>query len=83
MEHEGDVDINCGCCTWNNPQRLVKGLEHFEKKRTRSDYPDYSIIKIGKNTEESPRDFYETCCHSDFCEKASTSSGEKNSQKSK
>ena len=34
------------------PKRLVKGMELLEI----TDYPNYSIIKIGKNTEKSPGD---------------------------
>ena len=30
MQHEGDGYINCGLCTWDNPQRLVKELEDLE-----------------------------------------------------
>ena len=25
IEHESDGDTNCNWCTWNNPQRIVKG----------------------------------------------------------
>ena len=35
---------------------LVKGLEELGNKRTSGDHPNYSIIKIGKNTEKSPGD---------------------------
>ena len=56
MEHQGDGDINCNWCTWNNPQRIDKGTGRLGKKRTSGDHPDYSIIKIGQNTENSPRD---------------------------
>ena len=30
MRHEGDGDTNCERCSWNNPQRIVKGQENFE-----------------------------------------------------
>ena len=36
-------------------KRLVQGLEDLEI-RGRGDHPNYSIIKIGQNAEESPRD---------------------------
>ena len=35
---------------------LVKGTGRLENKRTSGDHPDYSIIKIGQNTEKSPED---------------------------
>ena len=35
---------------------LVQGLEVLKNNRTSGDYPKYSIVKIGKNTEESPGD---------------------------
>ena len=35
---------------------LDKGTGGFENKRTREDLPNYSIIKIGQNTEKSARD---------------------------
>ena len=34
-------------------KRLVKGLRN---KRTTGDYPNYSIVEIGKNTDKSPVD---------------------------
>ena len=36
---------------------------------------DYSIIKIGKNTEKSPEQLKETCFDSDYSEKSSDNSG--------
>ena len=30
MEHEGDGDTNCNWCTWNDLQRLGKGLEKLK-----------------------------------------------------
>ena len=36
---------------WKIPRELVKGREN---KMTIGDYPDYSIISIGQNTEKSP-----------------------------
>ena len=29
MEHDGDSDTSCSWCTWNDPQRIVKGWESF------------------------------------------------------
>ena len=39
-----------------NPQRIGAGTSRFGNKRKSRDYPDYSIIKIGQNTEKSPGD---------------------------
>ena len=38
------------------PKGLVKGIVRFGNKRKREDHPDFSIIKIGQNTEKSPGD---------------------------
>ena len=56
MEYEGEGDTNCDWCTCNNPQRISKGTKGLKNKRTSEDHSDYSIIKIGKNTEKSPGD---------------------------
>ena len=51
MEHEGDGNTNCNCCTWNNPQRLGKGTEKLRGQ--------VEIIKTSallKKTEKSPED---------------------------
>ena len=56
MEHEGDRDTNCIQSAWKNPQRIGKGNRRCGKKRTNGDYPDYSIIKIGQNTEKCSKD---------------------------
>ena len=53
MEYEGDDDTNCGWCTWGNPKRIGKGTGRLGNKRTSGDHPNYSIIKIGQNTEKS------------------------------
>ena len=55
MKREGDGDISCYWCTRNNPQRTGKWTGKFGNKRTSRDHPAYSIIKIGQNTEKSPR----------------------------
>ena len=47
MEHEGGGDTNCNCCTWNDPQGIVKGTGRLRNQKTSRDHPDYSIIKIG------------------------------------
>ena len=56
MEHEGDSDTNCCWRTWYNPQRIDKGTGRHGNNRTSGDHPNYSIIKIGQNTEKSPGD---------------------------
>ena len=56
MEHESDGDTNYNWYTWNNPQMIGKGTGRLENKRASGDHPDYSIIKIGLNTEKSPGD---------------------------
>ena len=35
---------------------IGKRTRRLRNKRTSRDYPDYSIIKIGQNTEKRPRD---------------------------
>ena len=55
MEHEADGDANCNRCAWNNPQKIGKGTERLGNK-TSGDHPNYSIIKIGQNTEERSED---------------------------
>ena len=56
MEHERDVHTNGNWCVWYNPQRIGKGFGRLGNKRTSGDHPNYSIIKIGQNTEKSPGD---------------------------
>ena len=41
---------------------------------------DYSVVKTCQNTEKSPGDLRETCCHSDFCESPAANTDVKNSQ---
>ena len=54
MEHESDSDTNCNWWAWNNTQSLGKGTGRFKNERTSGNHPDYSIVKIGQNTEKSP-----------------------------
>ena len=54
LEHESDSDTICGWCTWNPLQRI--GKEKLGNTRTSRDHPNYSIIKIGQNSEKSPGD---------------------------
>ena len=43
-------------CSWNNPKRSGKGTGRLANKRKRGDNPNYSIVKVGQNTEKSPGD---------------------------
>ena len=56
MEHEDDGDRDCNWCARNNPQKLDKETGRFRNQRTSGNHPDYSIITIGQNTEQSPGD---------------------------
>ena len=55
MGFEGGGDTNSGWCTRNNLQGIGKGTGRLGNKRS-GNHPDYSIIKIGQNTEKSPGD---------------------------
>ena len=55
VEYHGDGDTNCRWCTWKSPQRLVKETRGMVNRSKNQDL-DYSIVKIGKNTEKSPGD---------------------------
>ena len=49
MEYEDEDDTNCNWCIWNG-----SGLQELEiEGRNR---PNYRIVKIGWNTEKTPRD---------------------------
>ena len=58
MEHESDGDTNWNWGTWNSPQRIDTVTGGLGNKRTSGDPPNYSIVKIGLNTEKSPGDFW-------------------------
>ena len=62
MEHESDGYTNFNWYSWYNHLRAVTRTEGLGNKRRRGDHPNYSIIKIGQNTEESPWRL-ETCCY--------------------
>ena len=55
-EHEGNGDTNCNWHTWNNLQRIGNGSGSLGNKRTSGDHPNYSIIKIGQNSQKRPGD---------------------------
>ena len=51
--HESNGDSNCNWCSWYSQQSICSGTGN---NKTCGDYPDYSIIKIGQNTKQNPRD---------------------------
>ena len=53
MKHEGDSD---NWCVRNNQQNLSKETWILRNQRTSRDHRNYSIIKIGQNTEKDPGD---------------------------
>ena len=55
-KHEHDDDTDCNWSAQNNPQRLGKETRRLRNQMMSGDHPDYSIIKIGQNTEKSPGD---------------------------
>ena len=57
IEYESDSDTNCGWCTRDYPQRIGKGMGKLGNKWSSGNHADYSLIKIGQNTERSPDDF--------------------------
>ena len=56
VEHEGDGDTKCNWCSWNGPQKLGDYFGRVGNQGTNRDYPDYSIVEIGQNTENGPGD---------------------------
>ena len=54
VELEGYSNTCSDWHTWNGPQRIGKRTGRTRNWRTNRDYPDYSIVKIGLNTEKSP-----------------------------
>ena len=56
MEFVADSDTNYSLCARNDPKGLARGLEKVGNWRTNRDHPNYSIIKIGQNTEMKSSD---------------------------
>ena len=52
MEHEGDGDTNCKWCTYYSHRRIDNWIGGLGNKRSSGDHPNYSVIKIGPNTEK-------------------------------
>ena len=78
MKHEDDGDTNCSWCAWNNPYSIGKRIGRLGYQRTSGDHPDYSIIKIGQNTEKNPGELWRLFI-SWTSGKPSTDAGVKNS----
>ena len=53
VEHENGGYTNCNWCSWYSHQRIGKRTVGHGNKRTNRDHPNYSIIKIAQNTEET------------------------------
>ena len=51
-----DHDTNCNRCARYSHQRISIWIGGLWNLRTRGDYPNYSSLEIGQNTEKSPRD---------------------------
>ena len=43
-------------CIWYSHQRIAKEYGGLGKNRKSGDHPNYSLVKIGQNTEKSPAD---------------------------
>ena len=56
MEHESDVYTSCNWCTWYSYQMIGMKTGGSGNKNTSGDQRNYTIIKIGQNTEKSPGD---------------------------
>ena len=56
MERNCDSNTSRNWYAWNNPLKIGKRTGRIENKRTSGNHPDNSIIKIGQNTDKSPRD---------------------------
>ena len=55
-KHEGDSDTSCNWCTWNDPQRLSKRVGGVGNQRKSQNHPNYSIVEVSQDTENSPGD---------------------------
>ena len=56
MGHEGDGDTNSNRCTRNNSRMISLEAGRTRNQRKSGVLPDYSIIKIGQNTEKGSGD---------------------------
>ena len=55
MGYVVDSDTNCDSALGTDPKWLESGQEDLNSENNQ-DYSDYSIVKIGQNTEEIPGD---------------------------
>ena len=53
VEDESQDNSKCFLCTGNNPEEPREGTEIIENQSENRKNPDYTIIKIGQNTEKS------------------------------
>ena len=53
MGREGDYYTYCDRCFWYSNLRIIKGTGGLGSWRTTGDYPNYSIIENGQNTEKN------------------------------
>ena len=56
VEHESDDFTNCNWCLWYSHQRIGTWTGGLGNNGMGRDYPNYSIVEIGQNTEKSPGD---------------------------
>ena len=54
MKYESDGDTDSNWCPWNGPERLCKWTGKVGNRRTDRHYSNYSIPKIGRDTEKTP-----------------------------
>ena len=52
--HKSNGYTNCNWYSWYSHQRFGTGTGGERKKRTSGDHLNFSIVKIGQNTEKSP-----------------------------
>ena len=86
MEHEGDSDTNCNWRTWNNLQRIGKGIRKRGNKRTVETIQTTVISRSARILRRVQADLnavvyslVEICCHTNSNEKPSANSGVNNS----
>ena len=53
MKHESDGDTNGNRCDRNDLKRIGKRTRRLRNQRTSEEHPNYNIIKIGQNTENT------------------------------
>ena len=56
MKHESDGDTNSSWSARYSYQMIHKGTGGLGNKWTSGNYPNYSIVEIGQNTEKSPEE---------------------------